>query len=101
MTQQNTRKPLPVLPSLTTRIHAWVDCRCGCGQQTQRTFAPGHDARLKGLIVRVVRGVMTLQEIEEWGGERTRKAVEEGIADKALLRRWNIEIPTVEVENVA
>ena len=98
--KDNTRKPLPSLPSSSTRTHALVRCGCGCARLTQRTFAPGHDARLKGLVVRAVRGVMTLAEIEEWGGEATRKAVEGVLANPGLLKRWNIEVPEVEIENV-
>lgn len=27
-------------------------CLCGCGTKVKRTFAQGHDARLKGLLLR-------------------------------------------------
>lgn len=30
-------------------------CKCGCGTQTKSRFAPGHDAKLKGILQKVVR----------------------------------------------
>ncbi len=30
-------------------------CLCGCGTETARRFAPGHDARLKGVLIRAFR----------------------------------------------
>lgn len=32
------------------------DCLCGCGQETLSLFSPGHDARVKGIILKVERG---------------------------------------------
>ena len=86
-----TLNSLPALPSVS-RLRPQVRCACGCGFLTQRTFTPGHDARLKGLIIRVVRGLMTLDQVAEFGGPDTRKAVAKAMTDKALMRRWNIEI---------
>lgn len=31
-------------------------CLCGCGEQVSRRFRQGHDARLKGVLLRVARG---------------------------------------------
>lgn len=31
-------------------------CLCGCGQEVSRRFAQGHEARLKGMLLRVARG---------------------------------------------
>ena len=31
-------------------------CWCGCGGETSSKFMPGHDARLKGVLIRVARG---------------------------------------------
>jgi len=91
-----TLNALPSLPSVS-RVRASNKCGCGCGRLTGRTFAPGHDARLKGLILRVLAAVMTLDDVAAWGGEDTRKAVEGAIANPVLLKRWNIEVPAVEV----
>lgn len=33
------------------------DCACGCGNETKSIFAPGHDARLKGQLQRLERGM--------------------------------------------
>ncbi|WP_437721796.1 hypothetical protein WMF30_41420 [Sorangium sp. So ce134] len=32
------------------------DCACGCGAKVNSRFRPGHDARLKAIVMRVVRG---------------------------------------------
>lgn len=37
----------------TTR--AFRNCECGCGGQTQSRFVPGHDQRMYGNLVRVIR----------------------------------------------
>ena len=63
---------------------------------TQRTFAPGHDARSKSIILRVVKDVMTWAEVEAWGGKATREAMEAMSKDAALMARWNITIPEPE-----
>lgn len=31
-------------------------CECNCGTGTARSFAPGHDARLRGMLLRIMRG---------------------------------------------
>lgn len=93
MAQTATARRLPALPTMTRGRSAsnWTNCACGCGQGTQSTFAPGHDARLKGLMIRNLRGVMTLEEIEDWGGVETRKAVEKALKDRRLIERWNLQ----------
>jgi hypothetical protein len=40
-------------PKPLKRTH---DCLCGCGQETLSLFAPGHDARVKGILLKVERG---------------------------------------------
>jgi hypothetical protein len=91
----NTNK-LPTLPSLTTsRTHATSECACGCGGFTQRMFTPGHDSRLKGLIIRLTRGVMTIEAIEEWAdefgrGAQTVDAVTKGMSNAQLMKNWNL-----------
>lgn len=97
----NTNKlaTLPTLPTNRTRPISM--CACGCGRLTQRTFAPGHDARLKGLMIRVARNVMTLEDVREWGGIDTMEAVRESLTDARLMKRWNIEAPEVTVEEEA
>jgi hypothetical protein len=41
---------------------------------------------------------MTNAEIAEWGGKGVAEAVTRSLKDAALLRRWNITVPEVEVE---
>ena len=38
-------------------------CACGCGDTTKSTWAPGHDARLKGALSRLEKGEATEAEI--------------------------------------
>ena len=64
MTNNNipTLPALPKLPKLP-RQHALRPCECGCGRDVPRRFAPGHDSRLRGTILRVRTGVMSLDEV--------------------------------------
>ena len=54
-------------------------------------------------MIRVIRGVMTLEEVEAWGGEDTRKATEKALTDRALLTRWNLkdEVDELNAEVIA
>jgi hypothetical protein len=49
-------------PKPLKRTH---DCLCGCGQETLSLFAPGHDARVKGILLKVERGELTRDSIPE------------------------------------
>jgi hypothetical protein len=40
-----------------------TDCLCGCGKACGRNFLPGHDQRLKGLLIRVNSGKAQPSEI--------------------------------------
>ena len=70
---------LPKMPKAARKPKALVPCGCGCGGTTTRSFAPGHDSRLKGWVLRVERGVVKLADIPD--GER--QAVKAAIAAKA------------------
>lgn len=54
-------KSLPKLPSLpkATRHNP---CDCGCGGFSQNRFVPGHDSKLKGMKIRVERGLWDRSE---------------------------------------
>jgi hypothetical protein len=41
------------------------DCLCGCGTETLSLYAPGHDARVKGIILKVERGDLEKSAIPE------------------------------------
>jgi hypothetical protein len=60
--------PKPISKSDRMRL-----CMCGCGKSTRGRFAMGHDARVKGWIVRAVREG-TVEELtdeqREYGEER-------------------------------
>lgn len=45
-----------------TKTH---DCLCGCGGETLSLFSPGHDARVKGIILKVERGDLDRDAIPE------------------------------------
>jgi hypothetical protein len=47
-------------------------CGCGCGEPVARSFKPGHDARLKGRLVREARNGSeeAKQNLRDWGWER-------------------------------
>jgi hypothetical protein len=96
-----TIKNLATLPALTSAYKpgAQRKCACGCPGLTARTFVPGHDARLKGLIIRVVRGIMSLEDVNVWAetqgegiGASTVNAVETAMANAQLMRRWNLAV---------
>lgn len=59
---------LPKLPKAARKPKPLVPCACGCGSTTTRTFAPGHDSRLKGWVLRVERNIVKLADIPD--GER-------------------------------
>lgn len=96
-----TTNKLPQLPSLpsTRRPGAQRKCACGCERLTQRTFAPGHDARLKGGVIRHIAG-MPIAEIAEIMGQAFADAVTATLANPARLRAWSIEYtaPAVQEE---
>lgn len=69
--------PLPKLPKGARKAKPPKPCACGCGFQTAGgQFIAGHDGRLKGLAMRVQRGVMTLDDVEKFAGAGTRAKVE-------------------------
>lgn len=37
-------------------------CACGCGKLTARTFAPGHDAKARSLLLKVERGELNVSD---------------------------------------
>jgi hypothetical protein len=47
---------LPKLPSLP-KARRVVRCACGCGNLCGNRFVPGHDSKLKGMRIRVERGL--------------------------------------------
>lgn len=89
---------LPSLPS-SARPGSLAPCRCGCGDTTLRTWTVGHDARHKGVLVRVVRGQMSYEDVAEWASanygpsNKVIAAVARDLKDRALLKRWKIEVP--------
>lgn len=46
-----------------TKAHESNVCLCGCKVKTTRNFAPGHDARLHSLVLRVAKGEADKKEL--------------------------------------
>lgn len=40
-------------------------CKCGCGDKTGGHFVPGHDARFKGWMIKIERGLMSPDELKK------------------------------------
>lgn len=65
---------LPALPRMKRAPKAKThECACGCGGHTANRFLPGHDSKLRGWVLRVQRGIITIDSIAHAG---TRQAVE-------------------------
>lgn len=46
------------------KLDSTRDCLCGCGLETNGLFRPGHDARVKGMLLKVERGEMKLADLD-------------------------------------
>ena len=62
MPQTQTTTPsaqaLPKLPRMARAPKPKTnDCACGCGEKTARRFAPGHDSKLHGRVLRIAAGM--------------------------------------------
>lgn len=54
--------PMPKMPT-AKKFKATRPCACGCGMGTKSVWASGHDGRATGWATRVMKGVMTLDEV--------------------------------------
>lgn len=57
-----TLTAMPTMPRMSKSkpVHA---CACGCGMETKGTWHPGHDGRATGWAIRVMRGILTIDEV--------------------------------------
>lgn len=55
---------MPAMPSVK-KNRPTRPCACGCGMATKSTWASGHDGRATGWAIRVMRGVLTIDEVPE------------------------------------
>lgn len=80
---------LPKLPKVRSaaKQKPLVPCECGCDETTKSRFAPGHDSYLRGLVARVERKIMTLDDVEKVVGKKRRDVVEAVIAEKKKAER--------------
>jgi len=97
MAKKNTTRrtiALPTLPSLTKMSsRSLAPCICGCGGQTQSEFVAGHDGRTKGLILRLTRGRMTMEQIQEIHGAIGKaivRGLERMMSEEDRMERWGI-----------
>lgn len=83
---------LPELPGLPktksiAKQKPLVPCQCGCGGTTRARFAPGHDSYFRGIIARVDRKIMTIDEVESIVGKGQREAVEAFLIERKKQER--------------
>ena len=65
MTTKRTKQTMPAMPTMPrmTKVKPTKPCACGCGMPTKSTWFPGHDGRAKGWALRVMRGVIGIDEV--------------------------------------
>lgn len=102
----------PCACSLVVAIDAaGRETRTGCTATTRRTFAPGHDARLKGFLIRAGRENLHVREVGQGVAHETTAArfaerygfghmVREGIARQAKPRKAKAVAPRTVVGKV-
>ena len=92
----NNMPKLPTLP--TIRSKGYSKCTCGCQGLTQGAFMPGHDSKLKAYVIRVERGLMNLDEFNEWPGIKSQiaKVIEMRASGKNVSFMRNVPLPEVE-----
>jgi hypothetical protein len=64
-------------------------CACGCGEQVARRFRPGHDARLKGQLVRAARSATRVKVVPESGRPKSLPAVEAAALLDTAKTSWS------------
>lgn len=55
-------------------------CACGCGETTQRDFAPGHDRKLQAALERACGGILELRKVVEdkYGSDAIERELQKG-----------------------
>ena len=61
-TKLNSMPALPAMPK-AYKAKATRECKCGCGNLTQRTWYPGHDGRATGWAIRIERNIIKLEDV--------------------------------------
>lgn len=54
---------LTKMPTMSGKNKPTRDCACGCGGQTKSTWYPGHDGRATGWATRILKGLMTIEDV--------------------------------------
>ncbi len=81
---------LAKLPSLSSKSVANHSCDCGCGLKCHNMFRPGHDARVKGGVIRFIAG-MPIAEIQKVMGKPFADAVIATLGNAERLAAWGID----------
>lgn len=61
-TKSITLTAMPTMPKMR-KAKPTRPCVCGCGQPTKGMWFPGHDGRAKGWALRVMRNVITIDDV--------------------------------------
>ena len=56
---------MPALPKMTGKSGAPHACICGCGRMTKSTWYPGDDGRAHGWATRIIKGIITMDDVPE------------------------------------
>lgn len=77
--------PTPV--EVDAAAKAAAVCLCGCGRETKGRFAPGHDARLRGVLLRAQAAAHTgdAVQVARSSAELTAMGLQGGTAAQARL----------------
>jgi hypothetical protein len=78
------------------------DCICGCKRETLSLYAPGHDARVKGILLKVERGDLKKEDVPEgvkpfvkWAGAHGKEGFKLTAAPVKIPGRDDVENTTV------
>jgi len=73
-------------------------CLCGCGRETSGLYAPGHDAKVKGILLKIERGNLeksdcpnTVAPFVKWSGQWKSKGFKLAAAPVRIPGRGEVE----------
>lgn len=61
---ENTMTKLPAMPK-NRKAKPSRPCACGCGRLTKGTWFPGDDGRATGWATRILKGLLTIEDVPE------------------------------------
>lgn len=88
--RKTTHVPHPKSEAKQPKTRTFPDCTCGCGGKTRGgLFLPGHDARLRGQLVKCIRGEKGHEVVVSVGGPLE-------CVDKMVRLGWARFVPEAE-----